>query len=278
MIILHNPHDAQSRQFVDANGHLAERVLDFYDADDLTEWQAMGGTMGLRAFPSVLLRHDAYERIDDETGDPIPVPPGWDIADTPTAIPPLPTTAGEWVEVQLYTYGDVFLFCRQRHQRTVFEPHWTPALFSVWQPEQDGLAWIANEAVEAGWLRIYNGRTYECIQKHTTQADWQPPNVPALWSLVPDGDEWQSGFLYQVGAEVARNGIRYLSRRGNNSWTPGTNDSGWLQITPVPAEWYFVGNEGYPLGWLVWHEGQQWRNDSPNNFWQPGVFGWVLHE
>src|SRR5262245_965368 len=32
-------------------------------------------------------------------------------------------------------------------------------------------------------LVTYNGNTYKCIQAHTSQPDWMPPAVPALWQL-----------------------------------------------------------------------------------------------
>jgi len=34
-------------------------------------------------------------------------------------------------------------------------------------------------------LRSYDGVTYRCLQGHTTQEGWQPPNVPALWAVEP---------------------------------------------------------------------------------------------
>ena len=32
----------------------------------------------------------------------------------------------------------------------------------------------------------YNGGTYTCLQGHTSQTGWEPPNVPALWQLKTD--------------------------------------------------------------------------------------------
>jgi len=32
-----------------------------------------------------------------------------------------------------------------------------------------------------GALGTYGGATYKCIQAHTSQVGWEPPNVPALW-------------------------------------------------------------------------------------------------
>ena len=35
----------------------------------------------------------------------------------------------------------------------------------------------------ATWSR-YGGHTYKCLQAHTSQVGWEPPNVPALWQLI----------------------------------------------------------------------------------------------
>lgn len=41
--------------------------------------------------------------------------------------------------------------------------------------------WTVGETVQAGDRRYYKGKWYTCIQGHTTQADWTPDLVPALW-------------------------------------------------------------------------------------------------
>ncbi|HEU0241116.1 MAG TPA: carbohydrate-binding protein [Micromonosporaceae bacterium] len=43
---------------------------------------------------------------------------------------------------------------------------------------------MANHAYAVGALVTYGGHTYRCIQAHTSQVGWEPPNVPALWQLV----------------------------------------------------------------------------------------------
>jgi chitodextrinase len=45
-------------------------------------------------------------------------------------------------------------------------------------------AWQAGHAYAAGDLVSYNGRNYRCIQAHTSQVGWEPPNVPALWAAA----------------------------------------------------------------------------------------------
>jgi len=44
--------------------------------------------------------------------------------------------------------------------------------------------WIAGEDVVPGDVRLYDSIKYECLQGHTTQVGWEPPNVPALWAVV----------------------------------------------------------------------------------------------
>jgi chitinase len=49
----------------------------------------------------------------------------------------------------------------------------TQALAPAWQP---------NTAYAVNQLVSYNSVEYKCIQAHTSQVGWEPPNVPALWS------------------------------------------------------------------------------------------------
>jgi chitin-binding protein len=51
-------------------------------------------------------------------------------------------------------------------------------------PPSPGGTWKPNTAYATGSLVAYNGHTYKCIQGHTSQVGWEPPNVPALWGLV----------------------------------------------------------------------------------------------
>ena len=45
-------------------------------------------------------------------------------------------------------------------------------------------SWQANHAYAAGDLVSYAGHDYRCIQSHTSQTGWEPPNVPALWQAL----------------------------------------------------------------------------------------------
>src|SRR5687768_3394496 len=42
-------------------------------------------------------------------------------------------------------------------------------------------AWMPGVSYAAGDLVTFNGVTFEARQGHTSQAGWEPPNVPSLW-------------------------------------------------------------------------------------------------
>jgi len=45
-------------------------------------------------------------------------------------------------------------------------------------------AWQPNTAYTAGTLVSFNTQEFKCLQSHTSQIGWEPPNVPALWQLA----------------------------------------------------------------------------------------------
>lgn len=49
---------------------------------------------------------------------------------------------------------------------------------------QSAPAWQPNTAYSIGQQVTFNGQTFKCIQAHTSQVGWEPPNVPALWQPV----------------------------------------------------------------------------------------------
>ena len=80
-------------------------------------------------------------------------------------------------------------------------------LLSV-QPALEGRVWQAGLSVQIGDVYSYAGFLWRCIQAHTTQSDWLPDKVPALWHKVEIVHEdevrvWQAGVNYAAGDEVA---------------------------------------------------------------------------
>ena len=68
-----------------------------------------------------------------------------------------------------------------------------------WQPDKTPALWHRVEVVAEGTVRVWaagidyvtgdevaypdaEGELYVCQQAHTSQAGWDPPSVPALWS------------------------------------------------------------------------------------------------
>ncbi|GAA3900491.1 dioxygenase [Streptomyces gulbargensis] len=47
-----------------------------------------------------------------------------------------------------------------------------------------GGTWAAGATYRPGDSVTYGGRGYACLQAHTAQAGWEPPNAPALWRLL----------------------------------------------------------------------------------------------
>lgn len=151
----------------------------------------------------------------------------------------LPDVGVEVYAGQTYTYSDgvlsgysEFVICIQSHTRMDFPPSETPALFTFTRAETDDLEWISNEQVYVGWKRIYNDIKYVVIQSHMTQNGWEPPNVPALWSVNPTGT-WAVGVYYNVNDEVSYDGSDYKCLQGHTSqgdWAPPN----------VPALWELI--------------------------------------
>lgn len=46
------------------------------------------------------------------------------------------------------------------------------------------LPWEVDTAYAVGDRRRYDSKVYKCLQAHTSQADWAPPVVPALWVVI----------------------------------------------------------------------------------------------
>ena len=97
---------------------------------------------------------------------------------------------------------------------------------------------IYNYEINKGYIIgdyfLYNNIAYEVIQSHTSQEDWKPNEVPALYKVL---------VLHEYN-EV----------------------SAWVQ--PQGA------HDAYPLGAKVTHNNKTWESLYANNVWEPSIFGW----
>jgi hypothetical protein len=125
------------------------------------------------------------------------------------------------------TINNVFngmIKCVQTHNRTIYPPNETPALFSFFRENTDNLIWIPNEYVELGWKRIYNGVQYEVIQKHQTLEAWTPiATIGTLWKSLAVSSEWVVGVAYKVNDIVTYQDKIYKCLQAHTSistWSP----------------------------------------------------------
>ena len=97
--------------------------------------------------------------------------------------------------------------------------------------------WVEGQAYAVGNLRTYDGVLYKCVQAHTSQADWTPDVVPALWSIAgnpaEEYPEWSQPYgaddAYQIGDKVTYNGEHWVSTVNNNVWMPSVY--GWDKVS-----------------------------------------------
>ena len=107
-------------------------------------------------------------------------------------------------------------------------------LFDLWEP---------NTAYSIGDKLVYEGLAYEVIQAHTSQSDWLPNELPALYKLfyqtsTDDGTivipEWKQPTgehdAYHTGDKVEFEGKIYESTIDNNTWNPSDYPQGWKEV------------------------------------------------
>jgi len=163
----------------------------------------------------------------------------FDLGDSPKT-KELPEIGGGVLIDEYYLYKGNIIKCRQTHNRTIYEPKDTPALFSFFRDNSDQLQWIENEQVEMGWVRIYNDIKYEVIQAHQTQSDWTPDIAVTLWKVyseepeTPEILEWiqptGAHDAYNIGDQVLFEGSTYESLINANVWSPSIYPAGWELI------------------------------------------------
>lgn len=104
-------------------------------------------------------------------------------------------------------------------------------LFDLWEP---------NTAYSGGDKLVYEGLAYEVIQAHTSQSDWLPNELPALYKLfyqtstddgtivIPEWVQPTGGHdAYSMGDKVIHEGKVYESIIDGNTWSPIDYPQGW---------------------------------------------------
>ena len=96
-------------------------------------------------------------------------------------------------------------------------------------------AWAAGVSYAVDEIVRHEGSLYKVVQAHTSQSDWAPPDVPALFAkITPPGliAEWVQPVgahdTYSLGDVVTHGGQTWESTVDNNSWEPGVY--GWVEV------------------------------------------------
>ena len=94
--------------------------------------------------------------------------------------------------------------------------------------------WYSGVAYAVGDRRQYDGLLYRCVQAHTSQNDWTPPVVPALW-VRTSTEEWPEWIqptgahdAYNKGDKVSHNGEHWVCDIDANVYEPGVY--GWSKV------------------------------------------------
>lgn len=87
----------------------------------------------------------------------------------------------------VYTFGVYLWRCIQAHTaQENWPPDLTPALWRKVEivPADEARVWAAGVDCVLGDVLAYpdkDSTRYECLQAHTSQEGWEPPDAPALW-------------------------------------------------------------------------------------------------
>lgn len=119
------------------------------------------------------------------------------------------------------------------------------------------------------------------IERGVIGLDLSPEDALAAVELYP---AWKTGKYFTVGERIQHEGKLYdciQSHTAQGDWAPGGGAvSLWNEITIDPATGYEEwkqptgAHDAYPDGAKVTHNSKHWISNTPNNAWEPGVYGW----
>lgn len=106
--------------------------------------------------------------------------------------------------------------------------------------------WAVNTAYTVGTMVVYgenevgDPQLYRCVQAHTSQADWTPPDTPALWTAIGLAPDEVPIWSQPTGAHDAYN-------KGDRVHYPDADSS--IYVSLIDGNIY--SPEAYPAGWEV---------------------------
>ena len=106
-------------------------------------------------------------------------------------------------------------------------------------------SWAAGESYYIGDMVMYQEQQYECIQSHTSQAGWEPPNAPALWKTHEEGGDGIPVWVQPTGSQDA-----YMT--GDKVHYPTIDDP----VYESKMDYNVHSPEAYPEGWQLVEGGE----------------------
>ena len=172
--------------------------------------------------------------------------------------------------------------------------------FPKWQA---GVHYSAGQVISYGTNSLGDPQLYKVISEHTSQSDWLPDALPALYEAFGLDD---SGYViwsqpagahdaYTKGDIVNYNGTLYESLIDGNVWAPDVYPAGWKQVndesgggeeeTPPAQDEYpdwvqpTGAHDAYNTGDIVKYNGQLYISKIDGNVWAPEAYpaGWELY-
>jgi len=226
-------------QDVDNDGN-TRYIYDYTITDDLSAEGVINAFS--RQLNDPQLDYNVIAKTQIEGQDAIKIKRDYPVKASPSIFPPLPESG--WVEENvIYSYGNGAVMVTRGHNRTIYSPEETPALFSFYRENTDALTWIPNENVKRGWKRMYNGKQYEVVQPHMTLTGWEPDKTPALWNEVQQQGvkppQWNTSnwIQYVVGYQVYDSGKVWEAINTTHTWIqPALTGNGaisWKYISDI---------------------------------------------
>ena len=95
--------------------------------------------------------------------------------------------------------------------------------------------WTPGAKVKPGDVLAWDGTLVEVIQAHTTQADWTPDKVPALFKVhrTPEMTEWVAGIAVAAGERFGYGGATWECVQAHTTqkgWEPDRVPSLWRKV------------------------------------------------
>lgn len=95
--------------------------------------------------------------------------------------------------------------------------------------------WTPGVKVAPGDVLAWDGTLVEVIQGHTTQADWTPDKVPALFKVhrTPEMTEWVAGITVAAGERFTFGGATWECVQAHTTqkgWEPDRVPSLWRKV------------------------------------------------